>query len=137
MRRSRIVAALLTFIFAFSAMSPASATPTKTFTSGYNMIYQVYGSTTFGVTKNNSVSVTINQNSGASTLYYVTIERQTCGTFGCSWKGNTQGGVCERTVSNTTPKTCNFTASISDRLHRVVLRKVNDGERVKGEISVK
>lgn len=115
----------------------AQAESDKDFTNWYSMIYRVYGATTFHVVGDGRVPVSVYQTSGATTTYTINIEREVCGVFGCSWKDRFYGGDCVRTISNTTPKSCNFSVGNSQNRHRVVLTKANNGARVKGEVTVR
>lgn len=116
---------------------PAQAATNPTFTSTYDMVYRVYGATNFTVNGDGYVNVHINQTYGGSTPYLIRIERKVCGFFGCNWKANYVGGDCTRTLSNTTPKDCSFYTGTSGNPHRVVLTKADDGNRVKGDVTVK
>lgn len=126
-----IIAALMSF------GGIAFATPTKVFTSDYSMKYKIYGDTTFGIKTDRKVHVRIDQVSGPSEAYQIRIERQTCGAFGCHWKGEFVGTQCSRTISTTTPKECNFVAAEnSSELHRIVMWKPDDGKYVSGTVKV-
>ena len=137
---------LLTGLFALLMTAtlgivPAQASTSPSFTSNWSATKFVEGSTTFTVHTSAKATIkVVHDKPSYINPAYVTIEiqRQTCGSFGCSWKDQDDawvGGSC--TVAAGATKTCTFTPPISNRLHRVVISKSEYNEfRHSGSVAV-
>lgn len=125
----RLFASLFAILVATTALAalPAQAASSPSFTSSWEAQAQVWGDTHFTVHSSPSVNIlATHYNPGYPNPAHVTIriQRQTCGTFGCSWRDQTDawvGGSC--TVYAGTTRSCNLNPPISNRLHRVVITK--------------
>lgn len=132
--------AALALVLAFSVAAPASAKISPTVNNTWSGTAQIWGATHFTVHTNASAAATVTYSSAgdSTSSVKVRIQRQICGSFGCSWKDQADafvGGSC--TVNKGTTKVCNFTPAISNKLHRVVITKtVWDGITSSGTIKV-
>lgn len=134
-RRFSILALTACCLFV-AQISAAQGYAIPSFSSTYDLAYRLEGQTPFKVANSQGVTIQLVGTYGPSATLFVNIEEQTCGFFGCNWRGTTVGGTCQRNMYVGRIATCNFLVPISDIDHRLVMTKTNDGQRIRGNVYV-
>ncbi|MFZ4514794.1 MAG: hypothetical protein ACOYN3_00570 [Acidimicrobiia bacterium] len=112
-------ASAATAILGLVAVAPgaAHATASPGFSGSYDFTNNLVGATTFTVTGDGKVTVSLTQTAGRGQYYKVRIERQKDG----KWPGTFPGGDCTRGMSEKTTSVCNFTTGNSTAKHRILI----------------